>query len=72
MLYDQFGFKVGYASATWLAGQTMRFLDTGSNIRVKYGILQVYNETDGKWYPLKCRSIEGIPNLYLGDIGETS
>lgn len=72
MLYDQFERPIGYVSTIWLKNETFYFLDNDSNVRIKNGKLQLKNETDGKWYTLNCRSIEGIANLYLSDNGETS
>lgn len=72
MLYDQYGRPVGYVSTIWLANELFYFLDVDSNIRIKNGKIQLLNETDNKWYTLKCRSIEGIANLYLPDVGESS
>jgi len=72
MLYDQFERPIGYVSTIWLANETLCFLDNDSNVRIKYGVIQLKNETDGKWYSLKCRNIEGIPNTFLDDVGETN
>lgn len=70
MLYDEHGLKVGYASPIWPAGLTLYFLDSSSTIRVKNGILQLKNETDGLWYSLLIQVDQGIRNLVLSDIGE--
>lgn len=70
MLYDQYGRPVGYVSTIWLANEIFYFLDENTNFRIKNGRRQIKNETDGLWYTLRCRSVEGLPNLFLDDVGE--
>lgn len=72
MLYDQYNRPIGCHSPIFLPDETVYFLDNDTNIRIKRGKFQLYNETNGKWYTLRCRSIEGIPNLFLNDIGDST
>lgn len=59
------------ASGDFEDGLTIGFEDSNTNVKFYNGQIYIQNETDGKYYQLRCATTDNVVSFFPGDVGIT-